>query len=61
MFGVCLSVLDLTLCVLSLVWEGNRNHVTAVSSMCIVLGVGCICSCVDTCIDMYWALIDFEC
>lgn len=29
-FGVCSSVLDLTLYVLSLVWEGNRNHVTAV-------------------------------
>lgn len=43
-FGVCLSMLVLTLYVLGLVWEGNRNHITAVSSMCIVLGVGCTCS-----------------
>ena len=26
--------------VLSLVWEGSRNHVAAISSTCIVLSVG---------------------
>lgn len=40
MFGVCLRVLDLILCVLSLVCNGNRNHLTALSSVCVVFGVG---------------------